>query len=222
MAGAWELRNHHGSVLVGILHTDVVSMAWALGLRNLQVPGHVMPVSGMPYAHARNTICMQTLQGGYDWCFMLDSDVVPPNDAILRLQAHGKPFISGVYYRRSPPHGIPVMLKNGSWLPPQLPPNQLIEVDLVGAGCLLIRRDVLEKCPPQRPEVGQHWFDWRVDMQGILPQGECLSEDFTFCTHLRRMLGIPTLVDTSVVCRHIGYSQAGPGSLLPCEATPVT
>jgi hypothetical protein len=54
MAGAWEYK-HQNQVLVGILHTDLTSIAWALGLRNLQIPGKILPVSGMPYDHSRGT-----------------------------------------------------------------------------------------------------------------------------------------------------------------------
>ena len=146
MSGAWEIRKQT-SVLVGILHTDQVTIAWALGLRNLQVPGHIMPICGMPYDHARNSICQEALRGGYQWVFMLDSDVIPPNDAILRLISRGQPFISGVYHRRSPPHGVPVAIKGPSWLT-SYPPNSLVEVDLVGSGCLLLHRSILEALPP--------------------------------------------------------------------------
>lgn len=222
MPGAWEIPVH-GSVLCGILHTETTSMAWALGFRNLQIPGPIMPVAGMPFDQARNTICMKAMEIGVDYCFMLDSDVIPPNDAVLRLMKHGLPIVSGVYARRSPPHSIPVMLRGGNWIQPdQLPKDgKLFEVDVCGAGCLLIRRDVLEKMPPQRPEAGAHWFDWRVQMQSIRPQHECLSEDFTFCVAAKKC-GFPTAVDPSVVCRHVGFAQALPGIFVPADTTPNT
>lgn len=87
---------------------------------------------------------------------------------------------------------------------------------------MLIRRDVLEKCPPQRKDQGKHWFDWRVDMQGISPPGECLSEDFTFCKHVKQTLGVKTIVDTSIMCRHIGYAQTTYSNMAPLDAVPVT
>ena len=48
MPGAWELRQQ-SSVLCAILHTDNTTVAWALGLRNLILPGGIMPIAGMPY-----------------------------------------------------------------------------------------------------------------------------------------------------------------------------
>lgn len=214
MPGAWEIEAQQ-SVLAAVLHVDTTTIAWAMGLRNLIIPGPVIGLAGMPYDHARNAACMRALEGGFKWLFFLDSDVIPPRDAILRLMRHNVPVISGVYHRRSKPVGLPVMIKNGQWYTPY-PPSTVIEVDFVGAGCLLIRRDVLEQLPPCRP--GHHWFDWRVDMKGILPDGECLSEDFSFNLHCRRALGIPTLVDTGVICKHVGYAEAQLGGFTYLEA----
>lgn len=220
MPGAWEIANQP-SVLCAILHTEFTSMAWSLAFRNLIIPGGVLPLSGMPFDMARNVACMRALEMGATHIFFLDSDVAPQRNAVMRLLAHNKPLISGVYCRRSPPHGVPVMLKGGRWIT-DLPPNKIIEVDVVGAGCLLIHRSILENLKPQRPEAGRHWFDWRVDMQGLLPPGRCLSEDFTFNFAVREQLGIPTLVDTGVQCRHIGLAEATYGNFVPCNADPNT
>jgi hypothetical protein len=187
-------------------------VAWALGLRNLQIPGHVIAVQGMPYDHARNSACQAALDSGADFLYFLDSDVVPPNDAVLRLMAHNLPIVSGVYFRRSPPLGVPVLMKRNpiggqlSWLS-HLPGPGLLEVDVVGAGCLLIQRQVLEKLPPQRP--GYRWFDWRVNLRGlgVVDEQTCLSEDYSFNLHARAH-GFQTWVDTSIICRHIGCAEA--------------
>lgn len=178
MAGAWEIKEQN-SVLCAILHTDNTTIAWAFGLRNLIIPGPPpLGLAGMPFDHARNLAAMRALEAGVDWCFYLDSDVIPPHDAILRLISHQQPIMSGLYCRRSPPAAVPVMIKNGQWVT-EYKQGSIVEVDLVGAGCLAIHRSVLESLPPQSP--GHHWFDWRVDMQGVRPAHECLSEDFTFC-----------------------------------------
>ena len=219
MAGSWEILNNP-SVLCGILHTDQTSIAWALGLRALQIPGPILPVAGMPYDMARNVICMKALEVGVDAVFILDSDVIPPPDAILRLLRHRQPVISGVYHRRSPPHGLPVMQRPvGQWVM-NYPPNAIIEVDVVGSGCLLISTDVLRNLPPSRP--GSHWFDWRVNLQGLEPIDGIphMSEDFVFCMRVKQKLGIPILVDTGVQCKHVGLAQATYGRMDPCEAIP--
>lgn len=212
MAGAWEFLEQK-RVLCGILCTDTVATAWALGFRNLKGIDHVVAIQGKPFDHARNEACKLALEAGFDYLFFLDSDVVPPSDAVPRLLAHNLPVVSGVYYRRSPPLGFPVLMmrdpnNNGQlgW-PTGLPANTMIEVDVVGAGCLLIHRSVLERLPPQRP--GYHWFDWRVNLRGlgVCPDASCMSEDYTFNLHCKNH-GIRTMVDTSVLCRHIGAAEA--------------
>lgn len=210
----------NNSVLCAILHVETTTIAWAFGFKNLIVPGAVTGLTGMPFDMGRNSACQQALQNNFSWLFFLDSDVIPPHDAILRLMRHNKPIISGVYHRRSPPVGIPVMQKPaGQWIV-NYPPNKVIEVDVVGAGCLLIRRDLLEAVAKQPQRAGKPWFDWRVDMMGHLPKEECMSEDFTFCRHVKRQLGIPILVDTSVQCSHIGNAEARLHSFGPINSIP--
>lgn len=46
--GCWEIQQRN-KVLCAILHVDTTTIAWALGLRNLIIPGPIMPVAGMPY-----------------------------------------------------------------------------------------------------------------------------------------------------------------------------
>lgn len=217
MSGAWE-TGRNVNVMTAILHTDNTTIAWALGLKNLQIPGQIiLPLAGMPYDMARNQACMRALESGASHLFFLDSDVIPPPDAVLRLLRHNVPFISGMYSRRSPPAALPVMIKDGQWHT-NFKRGTTFEVDVVGAGCMLIRRDVLQNFPPQRPEVGRHWFDWRVDMQGLLPKEQCLSEDFTFCRVLKEKMGIPVLVDSSVECQHVGLAKSRFGVFEPCVA----
>lgn len=212
--GSWEVGS--SSVLVAVLHTDVVTFQWSKGLRSLIIPnGDVMGFAGMPYDMARNVACQQAISFGCSHVFMLDSDVIAPPDAIVKLLSRAHPFISGVYHRRSPPAGIPVMMKGGTWVT-EYPANSVIEVDVVGSGCLLIDTNLLRACPPQRP--GSQWFDWRVHLNGLLPQGKCMSEDFTLCNHIREKMGIPVLVDTSVQCQHIGYSAYTYGNSQPLHA----
>lgn len=219
MPGAWEIQQSK-QVYCAILHVDLVSVAWALGFRNLIIPGAVRVLAGMPYDMARNVACKEALDFGFQYCFFLDSDVIPPRDAILRLMARKLPFVSGMYCRRSPPAAVPVMLRNGQWLT-NFVPGSMVEVDLVGAGCLLLHRSLLESLPPQRPQAGKAWFDWRVDCRGVLPDAECLSEDFTLCTHARKH-GHKVYVDTSIRCRHVGLAEADFGTFVPCNANTVT
>lgn len=210
MPGAWELLDQQ-RVLVAILTREFTTAAWSFGFKQLQIPGTYTGLSGMPYDHARNTGCQKLLELGWEYLFFLDDDTIPPPDAILRLMAHRQPIVSGVYYRRNPPI-VPVMLKETptgrNWITEFKSPD-LMEVDYVGAGCLLIHRDVLTKLAPP-------WFDWRVDRYD-LPDTARMSEDFRFCQYAREN-GYKILVDTSVQCRHVGLGESRPGGVfVPAE-----
>jgi hypothetical protein len=212
MSGAWELGGP--SVLVAILTREIVAMKWAIGFRNMQLPPNSATSFhyGAPFDDMRNAACQKTLEQGFEWLFFLDDDVVVPPDTIQRLINHRKDIVSGVYHRRAEPV-YPVMLNflpdgNATWLT-TYPKDALIDVDLVGAGCLLIHRRVLER-------VAAPWFEWQLDM----PQpprsakGEeltRLSEDFAFCRKAKRDYGFGVHVDTSIQCEHIGLGQSVAG-----------
>jgi len=208
MSGSWEIQPQ---VLVVILTRESTTTAWAFGFRNLYIPGTYTGLSGMPFDHARNTGCLKTLELGFDYCFFLDDDIIPPSDTIVRLMNHNLPIVSGMYYRRSSPI-CPVMMRNvpggKQWISEFKTPD-LMEVDYVGAGCLLIHSSVLKAVP-------QPWFDWRCDRYD-LPELERMSEDFAFCENAKKH-GFKTFVDTSIQCKHAGFSESKfPGQLTPLE-----
>jgi hypothetical protein len=227
---SWEYKAAN-RLQIGILHTEGTSVGWAFGLRNLMIPNAagygewdlrrfppIEPITGQPFDHARNSIVKIGLERGAEWIGMLDSDVICPRDAFLRLMAHNLPVVSGMYCRRSPPHTVPVMQKNGQWH--CVPPNSgLHEVDLVGAGILLIHRSVLESLPPLAP--GKPWFHWKVDLEGLVPQGEALSEDFAWNLHIRKH-GYKIICDSSVHCKHVGLGESTYLNYQPHTAQPVT
>lgn len=219
MAGSWELINQNRCLTV-ILTREIVTTTWALGFKNLQIPGTWCTLSGMPFDHARNTGCQKLLELDWEWLFFLDDDIVCPPDTIQRLIRHDVPIVSGLYYRRNPPL-VPVMLRAGmkdgvkgyNWVT-EYQMDSLIEVDLVGAGCLLIRRDVIQTLQPMSNRC--RWFEWRCDRTD-LPDVEKTSEDFSFCTHAQKA-GYKIMVDTSIGCRHIGHAESRTdGKFIPLE-----
>jgi len=215
MAGSWELIKLN-RVLCCILTRESVTTTWALGFKNLQIPGTFCTLSGMPFDHARNTGCQKLLELDWEWLFFLDDDVICPPDTIHRLISHQQPIVSGVYNRRNLPL-VPVMLRwnkdKFEWVS-EYEKDKLIEVDLVGAGCLLIHRSVVESMQPLSNRC--RWFEWRCDRTD-LEAVEKTSEDFTFCTHAKKH-GFKIMVDTSIHCRHIGYAESRcDGTFVPLE-----
>ena len=211
MNGAWESESP--SVLVGILTREIVSMKWAMGFRNLMLPpsSGITVRSGAPYDVARNAICADALQHHFQWIFFVDDDVISPPDVYMRLVKHDLDIVSGLYYRRHEPI-CPVAMKTDDtgkhqWVTAWSPPNSMLEVDLVGAGCLLIHRRVLERMSPP-------WFEWQIgrepaQVSGAAPKRGALSEDFAFCVKAKEA-GFKVHLDTSIRCDHVGLGQATP------------
>lgn len=206
MSGAWERESP--SVLLAILTRELVTTKWAFGFRNLALPATsgVSFRSGAPYDVMRNAACSDALSAGFQWVLFLDDDVIPPGDVFSRLLRHGQDVVSGLYYRRQEPI-CPVAMKlddkgQAQWVTNWSPPDSLLEVDLVGAGCLLIHRRVLEAMP--RP-----WFEWEIGKsEPAIPRGRgAMSEDFTFCMNAKRA-GFKIHLDTSIRCEHVGLGQA--------------
>lgn len=244
MAMWWELKAQR-QVLVVVLTRETTVANWSASFRNLIIPGNphsYVFLSGMPFDHARDRGCHLALEGGYEYIFFLDDDVLLHPESIIRLMSHKLPIVSGVYCRRAPPI-VPVMMRNFAggrhWVTQFFAPS-LIEVDVVGAGCLLIHRSVLERLPPISHKY--RWFEWRVDQTkcylqtssgeksqgGIvnthtmieLPPEERVSEDFAFCLHAKRHR-YQIIVDTGCQCRHAGQSESRLGGPTGFEFVPM-
>lgn len=214
MSGAWERETP--SVLLAILTREIVTTKWAFGFRNLVLPSAsgVSFRSGAPYDVMRNAACALALEGGFQWVFFLDDDVIPPNDVFFRLARHNQDIVSGLYYRRQEPI-CPVAMKidaqgAAQWVTSWNPPDSILDVDLVGAGCLLIHRRVLERTP-------KPWFEWEIGKdEPAVPRGRgAMSEDFAFCMNAKRA-GFKVHLDTSIRCEHVGLGQSSSdGSFRP-------
>jgi len=133
-----------------------------------------------------------------DWLLMIDNDVVPPKD-ILKMVECGKPVVSATVTIKKGSVPQPVILKEegdqyrqvniGEFVDEEQ--DGLIQVDGVGTGCLLVRRDVLEGMQPP-------WFKFLYNEEdGSLK----LGEDFYFSRRLKQN-GVPIHVSTEFVCSH--------------------
>lgn len=185
-----------------------------MGFRNIAMPpaSGIKFQSGAPYDVMRNLACEDALRGGFQWIFFLDDDVITPPDVVARLMSHGADVISGLYYRRQEPIcPVAMTMVNGkaTWVTTWDPPNSVVEVDLVGAGCLLIHRRVLQA-------IGTHWFEWEIGKrQEDRPKDrQAMSEDFAFCIKAKQA-GFKVYLDTSIACDHVGLGQSSGGNFRP-------
>lgn len=128
--------------------------------------------------------------------FFLDSDTVPPPDAINRLMAMDQPVAVGV----TPivvggKHGWNVGTDPMFW-PRETPlPDKPFSVDHVGGTTLLIRREVMEA-------VGFPWFKATWQRMGEGNVELCAEGEDIFFSNRIRACGYEIWVDPTVQCHH--------------------
>jgi intein/homing endonuclease len=106
MPFSWELAQQKANTtLIAILlpPTTWVTADWAFSFANMDKPPHdIMRLSGLPFDSARNQAAYQCLNGGYQWLYFADADVLPVKETIPQLISHRLPIVSALYYQRFP------------------------------------------------------------------------------------------------------------------------
>ena len=125
---------------------------------------------------------------------MLDSDVLPPPDFLMRLLEHDKPMVGGWYRKKGDPYPPCVYdyvntTEDGvnHWRGRTEAGRGLEQVDGAGAGCWLMRRDVAVALGPKPYSMSEG------------------GEDMTLCRKVTA-LGFPMFIDWSVACAHCGVA----------------
>lgn len=183
---------------------------------------------------ARNEI-VEALPPNVDALWFVDSDILLPNNAgqLLDYLSDETPVVSGLYFSRKPPH-LPQVYFHAtsdpysfSYLPViQIPPRPFF-ADATGAGCLIVRTDVLRELADRHQEAAAKAKEWlnsceAFKSEALGPTEEAakhflqmglrlgahfeflqgVGEDFYFCNQLYRYLGIRPLVVPEVECGH--------------------
>jgi len=224
---AWELGAKPNLAMVIPVDREV-SASWARSLKELIVPerhysfhasrgipqldkvrNHLLKLAladfaGIPHDWLKRTptkdlMKMALADGLPKYVFMLDCDVIPPRDALLRLMAWRLPFVAGLYH-----------LKKGGWNLYRLEGRKAVElskddvrrfeegglrpmqVDAAGLGLCLLDVRVLKRLP-------EPWFEWTLDLDS---EELGYSEDINFCLKLREA-GFPVYADISVKAKHV-------------------
>lgn len=129
-------------------------------------------------------------QGKADYLMMLDSDILFPPDVVGKLMRHGKPVVGGWYkdkVQKTPTVYDFINETDGvaNFRHRNSQGTGIERVDALGAGCLLMSREVAEA-------LGKEPYD----MNGG-------GEDMKLSRKLMKM-DIPLFVDWSVNCAHLG------------------
>ena len=113
-----------------------------------------------------------------DYVLWLDSDMMFPSTTALRLLAHNKDIVACNYMKRSKPLKTVAYtdLRNwDSWLPLE-PKDDLIKVEGVGMGCMLMKTEIFNSL--QKPYFE---FTYKGDTQ------DWYGEDFMLLTKLLKI-----------------------------------
>lgn len=130
--------------------------------------------------HNRNYLVERFLQTDSEWLLFCDSDIVPPIN-ILDMIENDKDIISAVNFTFKNSELIPLIMKKvkGGYRVDKKgisSKKNLIKVDAVGLGCLLMKRRIFES-------LKKPYFEFIFDNNGLLKNGE----DFNFCDEARKM-----------------------------------
>lgn len=183
-------------ILICVPSMDYVAAGFAQSLAMLQKGGNetaIMFQVGSLVYEARNKLAKKAIELETDYTMWFDSDMVFEPDTMIRLLEHNKPFISGAYFRRSPPYSLvafeEVDAENRKWKDLALP-SEVTKCGGVGFGCVLVKTEVLFN-------VAAKYGTWFEPMNNF-------GEDLSFCYRARKC-GYDLYIDPSITCGHIGH-----------------
>jgi len=153
---------------------------------------HLSYPTGKPISNNRNTIVQKFLATDCDYLMMIDSDIIPPPN-ILKLVDFDKDIITPLMFVYQKGELLPLFLKrhqDGFYDPDDyLEKTGLVEIDATGTGCIVIKREVLEKI--------KYPFRNEYDVDGV----KVLGLDFNFCKRAKE-LGYKSWVHLDYVAGH--------------------
>jgi hypothetical protein len=171
-----------------MVHADF-AMAYAqLCMASAGLPLQLITVKSSIVAQARNNGVELARNFGADFIFFLDSDMLFPSTALFRLLLHRKDIVGATYTKRVAPFGI---LGTQLAEQPAVLSGDLLEMQRIPTGCLLIKMAVFEK-------LTKPYFRFEVDADGAI-----VGEDYVFSDRAREA-GFRIWCD-AVMSREIGH-----------------
>lgn len=191
-------------VLIGIPSMDMVPAKFMMSLVALDKPEHTdfVNISESLIYDARDKIVQYAINGGYDYLFFLDSDIICESDTLTRLLNHKADIVSGLYFGRREnahdPIAYELIAPKTIYRKASLEPIQIIhnyaEVSGVGLGCCLIKVDVLKKMQRKNKNMFEPYRN--------------LGEDVAWCYRARKK-GYKIMLDSTVRIKHLGQKEYG-------------
>jgi hypothetical protein len=148
----WEGKPTSVSILVPTRDTVYSHFSYSLGnliktttLMGIEV--HLFFDASTILINQRENLINQAIEVKSEWALWLDSDMMFPPTTLLRLLAHNQDIVACNYMKRSYPFkSVAFMDTNDweSWVPLQSE-DELLTVEAIGMGCVLMRTSVFEK-----------------------------------------------------------------------------
>ena len=151
---------------------------------------------------SRDQIAKKSLLDEADLVMWFDSDMVFNPDTLTRMLKHiddGHDFVTGIYYRRTPPF-TPVAFKSMelnedgqgfTWEEFDEIPDGLFEVGACGFGCVLMKTEIFVAVFAKYGQM-------------FTPIANC-GEDIAFCWRARQC-GYKIIADPSISLGHVGHT----------------
>jgi hypothetical protein len=206
----WTIKKSKLAVLVpcrDMLHSAFSKCLVELVKLNTMngIDTHVVYDASTVLLTQRERLAMEAQNIGAEYMLWLDSDMVFPATTAMRLMAHNESVVAANYIRRQLPAKGVAYETIGDWQNPLLfePQDDLVAVEGVGMGCMLVKTSVLS-------EIAQPWFEF-----GWTPESnDHLGEDMIFCQKMAQQ-GHTVKIDThlSMEMRHLGTWAFGPDLL---------
>ena len=202
----WEGKPTSVSILVPTRDTVYSHFSYSLGnliktttLMGIEV--HLFFDASTILINQRENLINQAIEVKSEWALWLDSDMMFPPTTLLRMLAHNQDIVACNYMKRSYPFkSVAFMDTNDweSWVPLQSE-DELLTVEAIGMGCVLMRTSVFEK-------LNRPYFEYTYQYQ----TKDWGGEDFTLFKKLNK-LGYQVKVDTNLSNEiyHIGTYAYG-------------
>ena len=161
-----------------------------------------------PIDRVRNEIVKQAFMSKCSHLLFMDTDQIYRDpEMIYKMLAHDKAVVGTVVHRGYPPYD-PLVFRFGNKGLVKVPEEEvysgeLIEVDVIGCGCVLYKTAVFEQLSPP-------WFE---DLSHVKQSGTSKAgpgEDINICYKLKDM-GVSIFVDTSIMIDHLALLAVNRG-----------
>jgi hypothetical protein len=160
---------------------------------------------GLYLAEQRCNMVRQFLDTDCAWLWMVDGDIVFPEDALDRLLAvasEDRPIVAAAYWNEyANTCAVTWLIADDDGFHPvvRLPEDpdrgEIAEISACGMGCTLIHRSVFETLAAKHADDPWPWFGHDIINNGSGP--ERIGEDLTFCSRAKlagfSVWGLPSL-----------------------------